>query len=230
MSKYHINNKGQPARCYAFKNKCPLGEHFSTKEEAYNSIQSNMSEEYGLLGNSESSELKERYNKRINYIKNTKFNSRKDEEAERNLLARMARRVQGNETTVWRFRDIMKELKKTEKGFALSISQSSKDKVIKANTGFCARVNPEYVKTYKNIKEINYNSMLDLIYDIEDQSIFLDDDVFIGIWKNKEDKSVSLDITKRYSTVEEARKACEQTRQDKYIDLQMEEDVTVLNY
>lgn len=49
MGKWHINKKGVPAICKATKGKCPLGEHYSSEEQAINSYKNEMEQEYGLL-------------------------------------------------------------------------------------------------------------------------------------------------------------------------------------
>lgn len=235
MSKYHITKSGKPARCRAITRACPLGQHYETKQEAQDAMQSQMSNEYGVLSSvsndnkADQDRLKEKYDNQYKLIKAGKFKSREEEELERTQLARYARRIKGNDSEVTGLRDLLKNLRKSNAGATISISSNTNQKAIIATSGFCANPYPEHSKTFKNAKEINHTSILEFMDNIEkdNEGIFSERDVYIGLRKDPKSNEIHLDLSKRYNTAQEARIACEQSNQSIYFDLQMLENVKV---
>lgn len=230
MSKYHISKSGKPTKCRAFINACPLGQHYGTKEEAYEKIQSQMSDEYGILSkNQDEINLKKEYDKQYRLIKAGKFKSRKDEELERTKLSKFAKRIKGNDSEVENLRDLLKDLKSPDGGATMSISFNSKEKAIVPTVGFCASPYPEYSKVLNSVKEVNHLTLLKYMDSLDGrgQDILLEKDVYIGLWNDPNSGKIYLDISKRYITSEDARIACEQNDQIAYFDLQMLESVEV---
>ena len=235
MSKYHITRSGKPARCLAIKRSCPLGEHYETKQEAYDAMQSKMSDEYGVLSgvsddNSvDQDNLKEKYKNQYRLVKMGKFKSREDEELERTQLAKYSSRLKEKNSEVTNLRDLFKDFRKLDTGAAISISTKNNQKAIIATSGFCASPYPEYSKTFNSVKEINHASILEFMDNIEKekQDIFLEKDVYIGLWKDPKSNKIQLDLSKRYNSAKDARIACERSNQSTYFDLQVLENVNI---
>lgn len=64
MTKYHINDKGEPSICRATKGNCPFGgagTHFNTQQEAQDEVDRRNEAEYELLPRSKPSKLNNKY-------------------------------------------------------------------------------------------------------------------------------------------------------------------------
>lgn len=73
MSKYHINKKGVPALCRAQKGKCPLGEHFETRELAQEQVEKENSKNNELLPGMTENNRSEEYKELRNLAEEGKF-------------------------------------------------------------------------------------------------------------------------------------------------------------
>lgn len=234
MSKYHITKSGKTARCRAVIRSCPL-QHYETKQEADDAIQSQMSDEYGMLSvvpddsGIDKDDLENKYNNQHKLVKAGKFKSREDEELERTQLAKLSRRMRGNDSEVTNLRYLLKDLKKPDAGVTMSISTKNNQKAIVATAGFCASPYPEYSKVFNNAKEINHSSILEFMDNIEreNEGIFSQEDLYIGLWNEPGSGKIYLDLSKRYNSAKDARIACEKNDQIAYYDLQMSESVIV---
>ena len=235
MSKYHITKSGKPAKCRAVIKPCPLGTHYATEQEAYDSLQSQMSEEYGVLSSvnlderSQVVELEKAYKSQCELVKKGKFKSREEEEFERDKLARIAKSRRGNDSEVENMSDLLKDLKEPDAGATISISTTNNKRAIVPTVGFCASPYPEYSKVFNSAKEINHKSILEFMDNVEknNKGIFLEKDIYIGLWNDPSSGKVYLDLSKRYHSAKDARIACEQNDQIAYFDLQVFESVVV---
>lgn len=237
MSKYHITKSGKPARCRAILRACPLGEHYETEGEAYKAIQTDMSNEYGILSNiSEDKDvaLKKAYKRQYDAIKKGKFKSQDDEEYERTRLANLSRQIKEINSEVDNLKDLFKDLKKSKSDIHVSVSRNterrlSHQKAIKASSGFCANLYPEHSKTFNSAKEVTHRRILEFMntIDKQDESILLEKDVYIGIKNDTRSGKVSLDVSKRYDNAKDARVACQRNNRATYYDLQTLENIDV---
>ena len=230
MAKYHINKQGIPTLCKAKKQPCPLGEHFDTEEEANNYIQNEMSTEFGImptLKENHVDNIEELYNLQMEKVKRKNFSSLENEEKERTKLAKLSEMKQKGNTNEVLLKDVLSDLHSPDSGATISINN---DKTVTIpTTGFCASPYPQYSKVFESSKEVNFDSVLNFVTEIQniDDEIFSQDETYIGLWNDPETGKIYLDISKRYHTAKEARIACEENDQIAYFDLQLFESVDV---
>lgn len=232
MVKYHINKQGIPAICRAKRQPCPLGEHFDNEKEANDYIQGKMEKEFGIIPTDEDIKLNQeqvkiKYERQLELVKEGKFNSNSEELAARTMLAELNSIIKGGDTQEVNLDDVLSDLHSPDSGATIAIS--SETTVITPTTGFCASPYPEHSKVFNNSKEVNLQGVLEFIDNIEkiDKDIFSQDETYIGLWNDPVTGKVYLDISKRYHTAEEASIACEQNDQIAYFDLQTFESVDV---
>lgn len=230
MSKYHISKSGKPTLCRATKQPCPLGEHFNTEQEAYEHVQKEMSNEFGVISivNPNKDNLSKVYKRQEQIVKIGNFVSRKNEEQERTKLAKLSLKMKGNNISDVKLDEVLKDLRKPDSGATLSANRNSTKAKIPV-VGFCASPYPEHSVVFDNPEDVTLDSLLDFEERInkESEGIFSQEDVYIGLWNDPATGKIYLDVSKRYDTAEEARIACEQNDQIAYFDLQTFESVDV---
>lgn len=230
MSKYHISKSGKPTLCRATKKPCPLGEHFNTEQEAYEHLQKEMLNEFGVIPilNPNKDKLSKAYKKQEQIVKMGNFVSRENEEQERTKLAKLSLKMKGNYISDVELDEVLKDLREPDSGATLSANRNSTKAKIPI-VGFCASPYPEYSVVFDNPEDVTLDSLLDFEERInkKNEGIFSQEDVYIGLWNDPATGKIYLDVSKRYNTAEEARIACEQNDQIAYFDLQTFESVDV---
>lgn len=230
MSKYHISKSGEPTLCRATKKPCPLGEHFNTEQEAYEHVQKEMLNEFGVISilNPSKDNLSKVYKRQEQIVKMGNFVSRKNEEQERTKLAKLSLKMKGNNISDVELDEVLKDLRKPDSGATLSANRNSTKAKIPV-VGFCASPYPEHSVVFDNPEDVTLDSLLNFEERInkESEGIFSQEDVYIGLWNDPATGKIYLDVSKRYDTAEEARIACEQNDQIAYFDLQTFESVDV---
>lgn len=232
MSKYHISKSGKPTLCRATKKPCPLGEHFNTEQEAYEHVQKEMLNEFGVISilnpNKDKVDLSKAYKRQEEIVKTGHFISRRNEEYERTKLAKLALKMKGNNVSDVELDEVLRDLRKPDSGATLSANRNSTKAKIPI-VGFCASPYPEYSVVFDNPEDVTLDVLLDFEERVnkESEGIFSQEDVYIGLWNDPATGKIYLDVSKRYDTAEEARIACEQNDQIAYFDLQTFESVDV---
>jgi len=228
MSKYHISKSGNPAPCKATKGNCPLGKHFKTEEQAYQHVQKEMSKEFSLLRPINYNYLEKEYDKKKNMISNASFKDREDEERQRTELAQLAQRINPKVVEEVNLSKALKEISTPDSGATLAINEDGVSASVPV-VGFCASPYPEHSVVFDSAKNLTFDSLIEFEREVieKDKGIFSQEDVYIGLWNDPSTGKVYLDVSKRYDTAEEARKACEEKDQIAYFDLQMMESVDV---
>jgi len=231
MAKYHITKSGKPSLCRASLRACPLGKHYNTKEEASDALQTEMSEEYGMLSRVDEDvvQLKKKYKEQYKIIKEGGFKSIKEEEQARTHLAKLSRKIKGEDNKVENLNDLFKDIRKPDGGATISISTNNNQSAIIPTVGFCASPYPQHSKVFDTSKDVNHSSILEFMINVEkeNQDIFSDDETYVGLWNDPKTGKIYLDISKRYHTAQEARIACEENDQIAYFDLQTYESIDV---
>jgi len=228
MSKYHISKSGKPALCKATKGNCPLGKHFKTEEQAYQHVQKEMSKEFSLLKTINSNCLEKEYDEKKNLISNANFKSREDEERQRTELAQLAKRINPEVVEEVGLSEVLNEVSTPDSGATLAINENGTSARVPV-VGFCASPYPEHSVVFESAKDLTFDSLIEFEREVveQDKGIFSQEDVYIGLWNDPSTGKVYLDVSKRYDTSEEARKACEEKDQIAYFDLQTMESVDV---
>ena len=230
MSKYHISKSGKPMLCRATKKPCPLGEHFNTEQEAYEHVQKEMLNKFGVISilKPNKDNLSKVYKRQEEIVKMGNFVSRKNEEHERTKLAKLSLKMKGNYISDVELDGVLEDLREPDSGATLSANRNSTKAKIPV-VGFCASPYPEYSVVFDNPEDVTLDSLLDFEERInkESEGIFSQEDVYIGLWNDPATGKIYLDVSKRYDTAEEARIACEQNDQIAYFDLQTFESVDV---
>ena len=233
MTKYHINKDGVPAACRATKRPCPLGgpeSHFDTKEEAEMFVQASMEDNYGLITSEDGDnalELTRDLNSQRELVLAGGFKTREEEEAARTELARLSELEKGSSTSTEKLSDLLGGIHSPDSGATMAIRD--KYTAVVPTTGFCASPYPQHSKVFESSKDVDIGAISDYLakVDEEDESILSDDETYLGLWNDPETGKVYLDISKRYHTAEDARKACEDNDQIAYFDLQVFQSVDV---
>lgn len=232
MAKYHISKLGKPVLCKATKKPCPLGEHFNTEQEAYTHVQNEMESEFGIISilnpNEDKIVLEKAYKEQEQVVKVGNFISREHEEQERTKLAKPALEMKGDRISDVELSETLKDLREPDSGATLSTNKNSTKAKIPV-VGFCASPYPEYSVVFENPEDVTLDSLLDFEekVNLQNEGIFSQEDVYIGLWNDPATGKIYLDVSKRYDTSEEARIACEQNDQIAYFDLQTFESVDV---
>lgn len=232
MAKYHISKSGKPVLCKATKKPCPLGEHFNTEQEAYTHVQNEMESEFGIISilnpNEDKIVLEKAYKEQEQVVKVGNFISGEHEEQERTKLAKPALEMKGDRISDVELSETLKDLREPDSGATLSTNKNSTKAKIPV-VGFCASPYPEYSVVFENPEDVTLDSLLDFEekVNLQNEGIFSQEDVYIGLWNDPATGKIYLDVSKRYDTSEEARIACEQNDQIAYFDLQTFESVDV---
>lgn len=219
MSKYHIKKDGTPGICRAKNGNCPLGgseNHFDSMEDAQVAAQEMMEERFGV----ESTE--ERFESLKNKL--TNFNgSTSEQDSLRTEISRLNEELQGSNHNHGTIDDTLSGIHEPDGGATFNL------KGIQPSTGFCASPYPEHSKVFNSSKDVSFEALTQYVSEIEkrDPSIFSQEETYLGMWNDPADGKVYLDISKRYHTAEEARKACEENDQIAFFDLNVFESVDV---
>lgn len=227
MAKYHIKKDGTPGLCRAKEGNCPLEgseSHFDSMEAAYTAAQDRLEAEFGVVhkGNLSEKELTADFEDKVNKL--TTFTgsvSEKDklrtEISRVNTLLKRANSVKGT------VEGNLAGIHTPDGGATFNLAG------IQPTTGFCASPYPQYSKVFNDSKEVNFNSLASYVAEVKqaDPTIFSQEETYLGLWNDPEDGKVYLDISKRFHTAEEARKACEDHDQIAFFDLNVFESVDV---
>lgn len=238
MAKFHINSKGVPAVCKAIKGNCPFGgesgteNHYDTEKEAQLAADALHEKQHGILP-SEINFLKkienlENLEKRYNEIeeKIRKASNQQEEEKCRNMLYEAKTKANGSDKEQIELKDLFNNISSPDGGATVSIRDY---KVTSPLAGFCASPYPQYSKVFANVEDIDYDVLMDYIEEVNEDSggLFDQDETYLGLWNDPETGEVYLDVSKRYTSAQEARIACENHDQIAYFDLQLFESVDV---
>lgn len=223
MTKYHIKKDGTPGVCRAKNGNCPLGgseSHYDSMNEAQEAAQLQMEEKYGVISEQiDYDEKLDSLKKKLDGFKG----STSEEDALRTEISKLNEEIQGGNYTKGTMEDTLNGIHEPDGGATFNLSG------IQPSTGFCASPYPEHSKVFNSSKEVSFNALAKYVKEIEekDPSIFSQDETYLGMWNDPEDGKVYLDISKRYHTAEEARKACEDHDQIAFFDLNVFESVDV---
>ncbi len=231
MEKYHIKKDGTPGVCHA-KGSCPLGgpeSHFDTASQAATVAQERLENEYGIVGKGgEMSHRSEPVSEALFEAKAAELKDKslsvEESDKRRTELASIRRELDENSDS--QHSPIETQLE----GVALPDGGATFNlEGIRPTSGFCASPYPEHSKVFDRAEDVTFGALTEYVKGVNEKNpnIFSEDETYLGLWNDPETNKVYLDISKRYSTAEEARTACKNHDQIAFFDLQTFESVDV---